>query len=72
MPNENYPLPYPADELIARAVVYGSLEAWEAGSPRWSAVGNIFTTGSGYSADLCRRYGVDPNEVKKGRRKKKD
>lgn len=30
--------------------------------PRWARVSYLFNLGSTYSAQLCRRYGVDPEE----------
>lgn len=49
------------DELLRRAVkgVHGSY----AGQPRWSAIMDRFALGSTYAAQLCRRFGFDPDEV---------
>lgn len=33
----------------------------------WSKVGERFALGSGYSIELCRRYGLDPDEMVKDR-----
>lgn len=33
----------------------------------WSKVSERFALGSGYSAELCRRYGLDPDEMVKDR-----
>ncbi len=30
--------------------------------PRWVAVKYVFCLGSGYSMELCRRYGLNPDE----------
>lgn len=30
--------------------------------PRWVAVMEVFALGSTYSAELCRRFGLDPDE----------
>lgn len=30
--------------------------------PRWIAVKDLFQLGSGYAMDLCRRFGLDPDE----------
>lgn len=31
--------------------------------PRWVAVSQIFALGSGFSHQLCRRFGLDPDEM---------
>lgn len=31
-------------------------------SPLWAIVARRFALGSGYSAQLCRRFGLDPDE----------
>lgn len=53
------------DALLARAVKNArSSHHWH---PRWTAVADIFSLGSTYSAELCRRYGVDPDaQVRRG------
>lgn len=33
--------------------------------PLWSIVGDKFALGSGYASQLCRRFGLDPNEMVK-------
>jgi len=33
----------------------------------WSKVSDRFALGSGYSMELCRRYGLDPDEMVKER-----
>lgn len=33
--------------------------------PLWSIVADKFALGSGYASQLCRRYGLDPNEMVK-------
>ena len=30
--------------------------------PRWTAVSDVFALGSTYATQLCRRYGLDPDE----------
>lgn len=52
----------PDAELLGRAVRecrprrrYGKL-------PRWAAVSDQFVLGSTYAHQLCRRFGVDPDE----------
>jgi hypothetical protein len=32
---------------------------------RWVAVMEAFALGSGYSMELCRRFGLDPDEIVK-------
>lgn len=38
---------------------------------RWTAVADQFALGSTYAGQLCRRYGVDPNESINARGKRK-
>lgn len=33
--------------------------------PFWSIVGDKFGLGSGYASQLCRRFGLDPDEIVK-------
>lgn len=33
--------------------------------PRWVAVADVFALGSTFSAQLCRRFGLDPDEMVK-------
>lgn len=52
----------PDNELLGRAV--RNCRARQSGkSPRWVGVSDTFTLGSTYSMQLCRRYGVDPDEL---------
>jgi hypothetical protein len=30
---------------------------------RWAAIMDLTTLGSGYSMQLCRRFGIDPDEI---------
>lgn len=48
----------PDDELLRRAVK--SCE--QKGQLRWSTVSERFALGSTYSAQLCLRFGIDPDE----------
>ncbi len=56
----------PDSELLARAV-----KSCRANTPigykhpRWVAVSDTFSLGSGYSAELCRRFNLDPHELVK-------
>ncbi len=58
----------PDAELLGRVV--RSLRA-KADYPRWTAISHAFALGSTYSAQLCRRFGVDPNEVRPKRKRVK-
>lgn len=53
-------------ELLGRAVrnARGSYR-----QVRWSVIADTFALGSTYSAQLCRKYGVDPHEMVPARRK---
>ena len=56
----------PDEELLRRAVT--SARAKRHGNirhPRWCAVSDAFLLGSTYSAQLCRRFGLDPEEMVK-------
>lgn len=35
------------------------------GHPRWVAVMDVFALGSTYAHELCRRYGLNPDEMVK-------
>lgn len=62
------PLPgLSAENLIARAVCNACDRGARKGyrHPRWVAVMDAFSLGSTYAAQLCRRYGLDPNETVK-------
>lgn len=50
----------PDEKLIARVV--RSARPRKGRVPRWAAVGEIFALGSTFSIQLCRRFGVDPDE----------
>ena len=57
----------PDEELLSRAV--RNCRGRTAGKhPRWTAVSDTFVLGSTYSAQLCRRYGLDPEELVSRRR----
>lgn len=51
------------DALLSRAVST-AVFVRKRGLPAWSGVGHAFGLGSTYSAQLCRRFGVDPDEIK--------
>lgn len=53
----------PERELIRRVIASLAsrpIKRW-GGVPLWSKVGETFNLGSGYSAQLCKRYDIDPN-----------
>ena len=56
---------YTDENLVRRAVM--NAKPREAGeSPRWVAVMDTFGLGSTYAHDMCRLYGLDPDEVVSG------
>lgn len=50
----------PDAQLLERAVK--SARPKRGRVPRWSAVGDAFALGSTYSIQLCRRFGIDPDQ----------
>jgi len=50
------------EELVRRALLNTRLKI---GEPRWAATMRVFGLGSTYAAQLCRRFGLEPDEVKK-------
>lgn len=54
----------PDDELLRRAVLAARKRSSRKGDkhPRWVAVMDAFQLGSGYAGELCRRFGLDPDE----------
>lgn len=52
------------EELLRRAVgaCRGRQYRRGANHPRWAAVADNFLLGSTYASQLCRRFGLDPNE----------
>ena len=61
-----WPLPISAEAVLrqtirncAVAATSKRVRAW----PRWAIVSRITANGSGYSADLCRWAGLDPDEL---------
>ena len=51
----------PDNELLGRAV--RGCRSRRGKVPMWSAIADQFSLGSTYSHQLCRRYGVDPEQV---------
>ena len=52
----------PDNELLGRAV-RGCRARLTGKSLRWVGVSDTFALGSTYSRQLCRRFGVDPDEM---------
>ena len=54
----------PDADLLARAVKSARSRHYNkrVKHPRWVAVKDAFELGSGYSMELCRRFGLDPEE----------
>jgi hypothetical protein len=50
----------PDEQLLGRAV--RNARPRRGRVPRWSAVSDLFALGSTFSMQLCRRYGVDPDQ----------
>lgn len=55
----------PDNDLVGRAVRDCRHGRGRAKLPLWSVVGTRFALGSGYASHLCRRYGLDPEEMVK-------
>jgi hypothetical protein len=55
------------EELLGRAVRECRRGRGRAKIVLWSKVKDRFALGSGYSMELCRRYGLDPDEMVKER-----
>ena len=54
---------HPSDEeLVRRAIHSSGTPSARAQTPRWAAVMMTFGLGSTYSAELCVRFGFDPDE----------
>jgi hypothetical protein len=52
------------NELLRRAVNGARARQYRKGCkhPRWVAVMDAFSLGSTYAVQLCRRFGLDPDE----------
>ena len=55
-------------ELLNRAVRNARANHSTGKHPRWVGVSDMFALGSTYSRELCRRYGLDPDEQVSRRR----
>jgi hypothetical protein len=55
-------LDIPDNALIYRALCECRRGRKRKRVPLWSVVSRIFALGSTFSADLCRRFGFDPDE----------
>lgn len=53
----------PDAELLGRAVRKCTRLGRKPKVPRWTVVADRFCLGSTYAAQLCRRFGVDPDEM---------
>lgn len=49
-------------ELLERAVLYARARRGRGAHSRWTCIADTFALGSTYSRDLCRRFGLDPDE----------
>lgn len=52
----------PAEDLVQRAVRNATHRQRPANHPRWVYVRDTFAVGSTVAKDLCRRFGLDPDE----------
>jgi len=50
----------PDEKLLERAV--RNARPRKGRVPRWAAVSDAFSLGSAFSIQLCRRFGVDPDQ----------
>lgn len=57
----------PDEVLLRRAVTQCRSNEYRKGvkHPRWVAVRDTFMLGSTYSKQLCKRFGLDPDEIVK-------
>lgn len=54
----------PDNELLRRAVINARPRMYSRKHPRWVAVAGAFGLGSTYAQQLCRRFGLDPDETR--------
>lgn len=52
----------PDSDLLERAVRSARANKGRGYHPRWTGVADVFQLGSTYSRQLCRRFGLDPDE----------
>lgn len=50
------------EELLGRAVRNARDKRSRGRVARWAIISDLFALGSTYSSQLCRRFGVDPDE----------
>lgn len=55
----------PDAKLLERAVRNARAQRGRGYHPRWTAVSDAFGLGSTFSQQLCRRFGLDPDEMVK-------
>jgi hypothetical protein len=62
--NENTIASISDDDLLKRAVKNARSREYRKGwkHPRWVAVSNVFCLGPTFSVQLCKRFGLDPDE----------
>jgi len=53
---------YTHENLVKRAM-RNAKSGTAGGSPRWVAVMDTFATGSTMAYELCKHYGLDPDEL---------
>ena len=60
----DFPMQITDEELLRRVVTLSVHPTDKRGvsRPRWSVVADRFALGSTYAKQLCRRFGVDPDE----------
>jgi hypothetical protein len=51
----------PDDDLLRRAVKSATRKRRGRKEFAWSEVSNVFSLGSTFSMQLCRRFGIDPD-----------
>ncbi len=64
-PMPEWPIPTPMHATLRQVIRNCGTPAKRprTGRPRWSVVRQVTGHGSGYSAELCRWAGVDPDEL---------
>lgn len=52
----------PDEVLLRRVMLNACRPVKRGGQPRWVRVADLFALGSTYATQLCRRFGLDPDE----------
>jgi len=55
----------PDEELLRRAVKSARSWRYRGKHPRWTGVMDAFALGSTFAMQLCRRFGLNPDEMVK-------